>query len=43
LDSAYRTWQRRKDRYLNPTKVRNAEQTQPVHLNPIQLRLYELD
>lgn len=42
LDSAYRTWQRRKERYLNPTKVRNEEQNEPVNLNPIQLKLYEL-
>ena len=43
LDSAYRTWQRRKDRYLHPTKVRNEEQALPVTLNSIQLRLYELE
>lgn len=43
LDSAYRTWQRRKDRYLHPTRVRNEEQSLPVNLNSIQLRLYELE
>jgi len=42
LDSAYRTWQRRKERYLHPTKVRNEEQNEPVNLNSIQLKLYEL-
>jgi hypothetical protein len=42
LDSAYRTWQRRKDKYLNPTKVRNPDQELPVNLNQVQLKLYEL-
>jgi hypothetical protein len=41
LDSAYRTWQRRKERYLFPTAPVRKEETKSASTLPRQMSIFD--